>query len=1175
MSDHQPHISVSTKAVRTVRHYRAQWLLLCAALAVLWASMLYDILNNHRKSIASEQKQLLTQVAVIALNMEHQLIGTRNALRDVVRDIPEWRAKDPTGARRRLKAIHNAMAGIRTVMLIDRRGECLAANRDELTGKNFAYRDYFAKTRSLASPDTLLVSPPFNSLLNNFVINLTIMIPAADGSFDGLVGASLDPDYFSVLMESVRYAPDMWTAIVHGDGDLFLMLPKGGAPTGQNFAVPGTFFTRHRQSGRPESLFVERSPLSGRQRMVVMRTFDPPELKLDRPLVITSSRDMVQVMAGWRREAGIKVFTGLISSAILAGTLYLLHRRQRQLDNHQALAEYERLRANEEHHRSQEWLQTFDAVQDSICLMDAEQRIVRCNRATVDMTGKEFSELLGQQCWLMFHADGHPHPDCPVAAAQCSGTRASGEMRFGDRWRVVSVDPIFDEAGQQTGYVHVVRDITVRKKNELVLEARMKLAEYAIKHSLEELLQRTLDEICRVTDSPIGFYHFVDEDQQHLTLQAWSSRTRAEFCTAAGQGSHYPISQAGVWVDCVAARQPVIHNDYAALPHRKGLPEGHAPVIRELVVPVLRGGRIVAILGIGNKPQLYDETDVKLTSYLADIAWELVEHKRTQDVLCENEILFREFLAHSPIYAFIKEVVDGQSRVIKASDNFYDMTGVSSSQMIGKTMAEIFPQEFAGRITADDLEVVETGQVRRLEEQFNGGHYITYKFPIALNDGRRLLAGYTVDITEMKNLEYVLQQERLLYKDLVETLPAGTYRLLIRPFRDVDDGNWVDGIDSHYMVEMVSNRFCEILGVTPDQFRTRPSLVVELIHPDDRDDFVRENVNALSTTSVFRWEGRLQVEDAVRWIRFESIPRPTDDGAIRWTGVLSDITASKQLAEVVADMQTQLLQQEKLASIGQLAAGVAHEINNPIGFIASNLATMKRYIEKYDSYVGHLEELLRTPAGELPDELAVLRRSLKFDYVARDVHNLLKDCGEGSERVQKIVKDLKTFSRIDSTAVEAADLNRCLDSTINIVWNEIKYVAELKRDFGEIPPVSCNAQQINQVFLNLLINAVHAIQHAGRENGEIIVSTHCAGNRVVISVSDNGCGIRPELKKRIFDAFFTTKEVGKGTGLGLSISAEIIHRHGGEISVESTVGRGSTFTITLPAQTASGEGGAC
>jgi two-component system NtrC family sensor kinase len=285
-----------------------------------------------------------------------------------------------------------------------------------------------------------------------------------------------------------------------------------------------------------------------------------------------------------------------------------------------------------------------------------------------------------------------------------------------------------------------------------------------------------------------------------------------------------------------------------------------------------------------------------------------------------------------------------------------------------------------------------------------------------------------------------------------------------------------------------------------------------------------------------------------------------------------DISERKRSERALQEMQAQMMHNDKLATIGQLAAGVAHEINNPMGFVSSNMSTLSKYIDKYNRYIELLELELRTSsAGMLPDRVQALHRSLKLEYVMRDMGILVEESNEGIERVKRIVQDLRTFSRSDLPSIALADLNSSLDSTINIVINEIKYSAELKRDYGDLPKVPCNAQQINQVFMNLLINAGHAIQAKGDQIGEILIRTWCDRDYAYVLVSDNGCGIDAEYQSRIFDAFFTTKEVGKGTGLGLSISAGIIHKHGGEISVSSEVGVGSTFTVRLPLKQVSNE----
>jgi len=256
-----------------------------------------------------------------------------------------------------------------------------------------------------------------------------------------------------------------------------------------------------------------------------------------------------------------------------------------------------------------------------------------------------------------------------------------------------------------------------------------------------------------------------------------------------------------------------------------------------------------------------------------------------------------------------------------------------------------------------------------------------------------------------------------------------------------------------------------------------------------------------------------------------------------------------------------LLHQDKLASIGQLAAGVAHEINNPVGFIMSNLRTLKNYTDAERQYMFVLEKTIKDSCpDEQCKEIERLRQRLDLVFILEDIPPLISESLEGAERVKRIVLDLKDFARIDEDSLKETDLNQCVQSTANIVRNEIKYVADLDLQLGNIPPLLCNPQQINQVIANLLVNAAHAING----HGSITVSTSVESDKLLLTVADTGRGIPAEIRTRIFDPFFTTKEVGKGTGLGLSISYDIVRKHGGEITLESELGVGTTFMVRLP-----------
>ncbi len=258
--------------------------------------------------------------------------------------------------------------------------------------------------------------------------------------------------------------------------------------------------------------------------------------------------------------------------------------------------------------------------------------------------------------------------------------------------------------------------------------------------------------------------------------------------------------------------------------------------------------------------------------------------------------------------------------------------------------------------------------------------------------------------------------------------------------------------------------------------------------------------------------------------------------------------------------QSKMIQGEKMASIGQLAAGVAHEINNPMGFIASNLRSLKKYIARFASYIADSKPIIEGLDEEHQQQLNQMRKKIKLDYLLEDSKELVDECLDGAERVRKIVQNLKTFSRVDQTGIQLTDLNECIESTIAIVWSEVKYKAELNKDLGDLPQVECNSQELTQVFTNILVNAAQAIE----KNGTITVTSQYKDPYVIVTITDNGCGMSEETQQKLFEPFFTTKPVGQGTGLGMSISYEIIKNHGGEITVDSAPGAGTKFIIKLP-----------
>ncbi|MEO0575483.1 MAG: ATP-binding protein [Pseudomonadota bacterium] len=265
------------------------------------------------------------------------------------------------------------------------------------------------------------------------------------------------------------------------------------------------------------------------------------------------------------------------------------------------------------------------------------------------------------------------------------------------------------------------------------------------------------------------------------------------------------------------------------------------------------------------------------------------------------------------------------------------------------------------------------------------------------------------------------------------------------------------------------------------------------------------------------------------------------------------------------EAQAQLVQSEKLASVGQLAAGVAHEINNPIGFIMSNLGTLNAYADVMAQLIRGYQRYARDTAPddtqtELLNELRKLEEDEDIEYVLEDLEGLLEDSIAGSKRVRDIVQGLKSFSRIDDAQVSDQDIHEGINSTLKVVANEIKYRCEVVKKFGDLPLIPCNLAQVNQVFMNLLINAAQAMEG----QGVIVITTSVEDDNALLVFEDNGVGIPRDKLGSIFDPFFTTKPIGTGTGLGLSISYGIIQEHGGSISVSSEEGVGTSFSIRLP-----------
>lgn len=573
---------------------------------------------------------------------------------------------------------------------------------------------------------------------------------------------------------------------------------------------------------------------------------------------------------------------------------------------------------------------------------------------------------------------------------------------------------------------------------------------------------------------------------------------------------------------------------------------------------------------------------VKITDYLRDakgnviggieIFEDLSERRKLEDALRESERRFQDIALCSA--DFIWEV-DERARYTFVAGRVEEILGYSPEELIGVTPYQLMPKEEAERIKkifrrlAANKEPVVDLENWNLTKDGRKVLLLTNGVPILDEKGRLLgYRGVDKDITERKRMEQALREAEERYRTVVENSPSGIFVLQ-------------DGV-----LEFVNDQFAKIYGCSKGHLLGRP--FKDLLHPEERASFDEIVQKILDSNRVIRRLELRGVKPEGETIILGMTLLPFDYGDQRaLLGHVADITKRRQIEKELREsnrklqkalddlkrMQSRLIQQEKMASIGQLAAGVAHEMNNPLGFVLSNFETLREYVEDFAKLLTTYHDTFQNlKAGQVLKEdqlkrLEDLERELDLNFILEDLGHLFQETEEGLKRLKEIIQNLRQFSRVDQVGEYSEyNINDGIRSALVITKNEYKYHAEVETDLGDIPDIYCHPGQINEVFMNIIVNAAQAIKSQNREDkGKIFIKTYSDENYVYCVISDDGPGIPKDIQSKIFDPFFTTKEVGKGTGLGLSISYDIVvNKHKGEISVESEVGKGTTFTIKLP-----------
>ncbi len=505
----------------------------------------------------------------------------------------------------------------------------------------------------------------------------------------------------------------------------------------------------------------------------------------------------------------------------------------------------------------------------------------------------------------------------------------------------------------------------------------------------------------------------------------------------------------------------------------------------------------------------------------------------------------RAIVEASPIPFIVTRKQDG--KILYANDQMAGMVGRKRSEIIGDFAPDYYQEPDEHQVLLDKLSKGDSlsGYEMQLKRADGAAVWMIISIVEAEVGGEDVLIGALYDIDERKQTEVALRDSEEKFRELNDNIKEVFWMV------DLQEGRII----------YVNPAYEDIYGRLPEQLYADPDDWLKAVHPDDYEKLV----GGLQTADHAENEQEFRIirpDDAIRWIRSRAFPVRNEQGDVyRYCGVSEDITFRKQAESALQESltkletanlelrqtQSQLVQSEKMASLGMLVAGIAHEINTPIGAVHSMHDTLKRAVVK-------LKETLETKYTEAMQADRGLHAPIKVIEEANKVID------SGSDRVITIVRRLKSFARLDEAELKSVDIHEGLDDTLTLIHHEIRHDIIVEKKFGQVPAIPCYPGRLNQVYLNLFINARQAIQG----KGTITIETFVENGRAVVRISDDGVGIPKAKLGKVFDPGFTTKGVGVGTGLGLSICYQIVQDHHGEITVASQVGEGTTFTISLP-----------
>lgn len=787
------------------------------------------------------------------------------------------------------------------------------------------------------------------------------------------------------------------------------------------------------------------------------------------------------------------------------------------------------LRMSEEKYRA-----IYDNAPISYQALDIEDRFIDVNPHWLKTLGYERNEVIGRWFGDFLHPDfvARFQQNFPEFKRRGSVHDVHFRMRHQDGRHIdVSFEGNvgYNSDGSFRQTYCVLKDITehLASKSKLEIEARraqalLELPVLAESMGEANFMQHGQEIAEDLTQSQIAFIHLVHEDQQTIELVTWSRRTRQHFCQAS-YDSHYPLSQAGIWADALRQCRPVVFNDYAGYAHKRGLPEGHAPLHRLISVPVIEDGKVVMLTGVGNKGSEYTQMDVETVQFVSNAVWNTLRKWRDARKLSTSEERYRG-IVESQLDAVCRWTPD--TALTFANTNYRALFGLQPTASLGMSWLEFLPESDRQHVAEFCRELVEHPRQASYEHQVtlaDGStrwcHWINS--PLFGDDGE-LLEFQSVgrDITERK----LAEAERTLLTTAIEQ--AGETILLTDP-----EGT----------IRYVNPAFTAITGYSREEAVGQHTRILKS-GAHDR-PFYQSLWETITTGHV--WKGQIvnKRKDGTLYTESATISPVVDNSGriISFAAVKRDITAHLQAEEEKKKLLEQLQQSQKLESIGQLAGGVAHDFNNMLSVI-----------------LGCGENVL----AQLPPESPLIE----------DVKEII----QAGERSATLTRQLLAFSRKQILRPVALNLNDAVCSIEKMLRRLLSENIALHLVLASnLDRVLIDPRQIEQVVMNLAINARDAMPTGGQlliETSMVELDDSDAVNHpgvtpgcyILLAMTDTGTGMDKEIVSQIFEPFFTTKEMGKGTGMGLATVHGIIKQSNGYIRVSSEPGHGTAFKIYFP-----------